>query len=305
MIIKGALKFACCCSIAAALFASENASAQPQYYPMKGTPLVNKYENVVISRPPASLNFDAFYKKYIDACGIPVVSSEKVSDAALLMARDIINYMLAKRPDVRTQMMKDKAMLSIMAYTEMQTDLPEYRDWKKPAKDDIRLIPSERENYDKPGGIASMTDKEYWNKRARGMGGIQTSCAEENLLGFPGTKYFGENIMIHEWSHNIMEALRTCDPELISRVEKAYENAKKKDMYKNQYAINTIDEYWAEGTQWWFWSNFEFNDGKTRLQGPDDLKAYDPVLYEILSEVYIGHHIPADIYYGKNIKKNF
>lgn len=303
--IKGALKLVCCCSIAIVLCKSGNVLAQPQYYPMKGKPLVDKYENVVITTPPAELKYDPFYKKYIDACGIPVVSSEKVPDMALMMARDIINYMLAKRPDVRAQMMKDKARLSIMAYTEMQTDLPEYSDWKKPARDDIRLIPSERENYDKPGGIASMTDKEYWNKRARGMGGNETSCAEENLLGYPGTKYFGENIMIHEWSHNIMEALRSCDPKLIKRVSDAYESAKKKGMYKNQYAINTIDEYWAEGTQWWFWSNYEFNDGKIRIQSPDDLKAYDPVLYDILNEVYVGHHIPADIYYGKNISKNY
>jgi hypothetical protein len=41
-------------------------------------------------------------------------------------------------------------------------------------------------------------------------------------------------------------------------------------------------------------------DGQ-RLQTPDDLKAYDPVLYGLLEQVYLGHHIPADIYHGKNI----
>jgi hypothetical protein len=73
-------------------------------------------------------------------------------------------------------------------------------------------------------------------------------------------------------------------------------------MYKGQYAINTVAEYWAEGTQWWFWSNFEFRDGEQRIQSPEDLKAYDPVLYGILDRVYAGHHNPGDVYYGKNLR---
>jgi hypothetical protein len=32
------------------------------------------------------------------------------------------------------------------------------------------------------------------------------------------------------------------------------------------------------------------------------LKAYDPALYDILADVYAGHHIPADIYYSRNLK---
>ncbi len=280
------------------LFCCQDSFAQS---PQSTTPLVPSYESVMVTAPPKTLHADTFYKKFADAGGIPVLASGKVNDAAVLIARDIINYMLMKRPDARQEMLKSKAELAIMAYSEMQTDLPGYRDWKKPEKSDPRLTPSERENYDKPGGIASMTDKQYWNNRARGMGGNETSCAEENLLGIPGTKYFGENIMVHEWSHNVMVALTKCDPQLIKELEVAYTNAKAKGLYKNQYAINTIHEYWAEGTQWWFWSNYEFYDGNTRVQSPDDLKAYDPALYAILSKVYIGHHIPADVYYGRNL----
>jgi hypothetical protein len=73
-------------------------------------------------------------------------------------------------------------------------------------------------------------------------------------------------------------------------------------MYKGQYAINTLAEYWAEGTQWWFWSNIEFYDGDVRVQSPDDLKGYDPALYAILERAYIGHKIPADIYHGRNLR---
>ncbi len=231
----------------------------------------------------------------------PIVSSEKVPDDALLVARDIVNYMLLKRPDVRDVMVSRKSRLLIMAKTEFETDLPERRDWKKPAKDDPRLTPGERQRYDLPGGIASMTDQEYWNRRARGMGGNVTSCAEENLLGYPDTRYYGENITVHEFSHNVMGALRVADPALYKEIQDAYAEAKGNGLFKGHYAENTVAEYWAEGTQWWFWSNFEWRDGDKRLQTPDDLKAYDPRLFAIFEKVYAGHHIPADVYCGKNI----
>lgn len=282
-----------------AVFLAGN-NIKAQYKPTEKA-LISSFEQLTISSPPDSLHYPKFYQKYTDAFGIPVVSSAKVTDIALLVGRDVINYMLLKRPDVRMAMIRMKARLSIMAWSEMQTDLPEYSNWKKPAFSDKRLTPAERENYNKPGGIASMTDKGYWNQRARGMGGIQTSCAEENILGYPGTRYYGENILVHEWSHNVMAALGVADPALYRQIQVAYEAAKQKGLYKGQYAINTVEEYWAEGSQWWFWSNYGFYDGVIRIQNPDDLKIYDPTLYDILAQVYPGHHIPADAYYGKNI----
>jgi hypothetical protein len=274
-------------------------AVQEKTQPVK---LVASYAAAMVTAPPATLKVDTFYKKYADAFGIPIVSSGKVPDDALLMARDIVNYMLVKRPDVRSTLISRGARVLVMAQTEMETDLPERSNWKKPAKNDPRLTPGERDNYDKPGGIASMSDREYWNRRARGMGGNVTSCAEENLLGYPGTRYYGENILVHEFSHNIMGALRTADPELYKEIGIAYDSAKSKGLYKGQYAINTVAEYWAEGTQWWFWSNFEFYDGQTRVQTPDDLKAYDPTLYAILDRVYQSHHVPADVYYSRNVR---
>jgi hypothetical protein len=277
-----------------------------------GPPIVSSFEAAMISAPPSELGLDPFYKKYTDAFGIPVVSSEKVDDAALLMARDIVNYMLLKRPDIRAVMVEHKSRLLVMDITEGETDLPERSSWKKPAIDDRRLTAGERARYNEPGGIASMTDKQYWDGRARGMGGNITSCAEENLLGIPGTRYYGEHITVHEFSHNVMSALRTADPALFAEIQPAYDAAKAKGLYKNtngpngqdEYAINTVAEYFAEGTQWWFWSNIEFYDRttKARIQTPDEFKAYDPALYAILDKVYAGHHIPADVYYGKNLK---
>jgi hypothetical protein len=268
----------------------------------KEKPLIEDYVRSSISAPPASLGLDPFYRKYTDALGIAILSSEKVPDAALLVARDIAIHMLSLRPDLRAEMVKKKMRIGIMAQSESTTDIPEHRDNKKPSITDPRLTLQEIDYYDKPGGISSMTDKEYWDRRARGLGGNPTTCAEENLLGYPSTRYFGENIFVHEFSHAIMGiGIRTADKALYAEIQAAYKEAMTKGLWKNHYGSTNANEYWAEGSQTWFWSNYEFRDGETRVQTPDDLQAYDPRLYELLSRVYPDHHIPMDVYHGKNI----
>jgi hypothetical protein len=263
-------------------------------------PFVEDYVRSVMSAPPASLGVEPFYKKYTEALGIAILSSEKVPDAALLVARDIVIHMLAKRPDLRAEMLKKKMRVGVMAQSESTTDIPEHRNNKKPSRDDPRLTPGERANY--ANGIGKMTDKEYWDRRARGLGGNPTTCAEENLLGYPGTRYYGENIFVHEFSHAIMGvAIRTADPTLFADIQAAYKEAMANGLWKNHYASTNANEYWAEGTQTWFWSNYEYMDGNTRVQTPEDLQRYDPKLYALLGRVYEDHHIPMDVYYGKNI----
>jgi len=267
-------------------------------------PLIGDYVKANVARAPAALGFDPFYRKYVDALGIPILSSEKVPDAALLVARDIVIHMLSKRSDLREEMLRKNMRVGVMAQSESTTDIPEHRDRKKPPPGDPRLTEGEKRGYETNTGIATMSDKEYWDRRARGLGGNPTTCAEENLLGYPGTRYFGENIFVHEFSHAVMGvAIRTVEPELFEAIQAAYRAAKAKGLYKGHYAETNANEYWAEGTQWWFWSNFEWFDGPTRLQTPDDLKAYDPALFDLLGRVYADHHIPMDVYYAKNIKQ--
>ena len=267
-------------------------------------PIVDDYERYSVGAVPPEFGYDAvFYKKYVDAVGIPIIASAHVPDKGLLIARDVVSVMLSGRADIRREMIARRFRVGVMATSESTTDIPEQREWKKPGPEDPRLTRGERANYDKPGGIASQTDKEYWDRRARGMGGVYTTCAEENILGYPGTRYYGENILVHEFSHGIMSAIRTVDAPLYAEIQSAYKAAMAEGKYTGHYAETTPAEYWAEGTQWWFWSNYEWTDAKrgARLQTPDDLKAYDPALYAIFERVYPGHHIPADVYYSKNI----
>lgn len=281
------------------------AQGQPEVPPWgvpSGPAVVASFESAMVTAPPAALGLDPFYTKFTDAIGIPVVAGPQVEDTALLVARDIVNHMLAKRFDLRQALVAREARVMIMAYEEGQMNLPEYRDWTKPAFEDRRLTRGERERYYEPGGIASLTDADYWNRRARGMGGIRTSCAEENLLGMPGTKYFGEHICVHEFSHGVMSAIRAADPPLYDAIQAAYASARERGLFEDHYGGNTVAEYWAEGTQWWFWSNYRWTDDTrdppVTIWSPDDLRAYDPTLFGLLEQVYPDHRIPADIYHG-------
>lgn len=255
------------------------------------------YYSATISAPPQELGLDPFYKKYTDARGIPITTGGDVPDIALLVARDVVLDMLSERVDIRNYMVENGYRVGVMAVTDSTMDMPEQKDWKKPSFDDKRLTEGERERYER---IKNMTAEEYWNERARGMGGKYVTCAEENILGYPGDqhKYYGENILVHEFSHGIHSAIRRVDPELAKGIEKAYKEAMEKGMWDNHYGETTVAEYWAEGTQYWFNSNYEYENGDVYVLSSEDLKQYDPKLYSLLKQVYpADHHILMDAFY--------
>jgi hypothetical protein len=258
-------------------------------------PLLKDYISFTVQAPPAELGLDPFYKKYVDAQGIPVVSSAKLPDAALLMVRDMVQFMLSERPEWRHELIRKKWKVAIMAQTEVTYDIPEHRKYRKlPAIDDERLTPDQRANYNKPGGVGTMTGEQYWNMRGRGFGGEPdgentTSCAEENALGYPGTRYFGSSICVHEFSHGIMRgAVYTIAPAYRDSVVAAYTSAKEKSLRTAVgYNGNNFNEYWAGGIEAYTRSN-----GRT----PQWLQEADPRLYELVRQVIPARKMPGNVY---------
>lgn len=246
--------------------------------------------------PPKSLHLDPFYAKYLDAGGIPVTSSAKVPDPVLASARSIVLQMLAHRPDLKAELVREGYRVVVMAESESTLDLPEQAGWKKPARDDIRLTRCERKHYDER--IGRLTDRQYWDWRARGMGGRLTSGAVEDLLGLPTSRYYGETIFVHEFGHDVLQAIRAADPALYASVGRAYAHAEAAGLWHDEYAMTTLDEYWANGTQFWFNSNkLEVMNGR-RVLSDADLKAYDPQLYTVLARAYGDrHHLDGDPFY--------
>lgn len=218
----------------------------------------------VVTVPPAEMKLDPFYKKYISANGYPIVSSEKVNDYALKEAAYLVDMMLAKRPDVRDTMIASGSRMVVMAYNEFTTDVPEH---------------------------SKMQPKDFWDARARGLGGSQRdpvcSCAEENVLAFKGDPYHSENILIHEFAHNIhLRGMVRLDTTFNKRLKETYDKAMAAGLWKGKYAATNSAEYFAEGVQSWFDNNrppdHDHNDVDTRAE----LKEYDPGLAAMCEEVF-------------------
>lgn len=230
----------------------------------------------------------AFYTKHLDATGIPILASSRAPAEALTTARDIVADMLATRPDLARWLVENHYRVAVMAADETTTDLPEQRGWTKPAKDDPRLTRCERIHYDER--IGRLTNRQYWDARARGMAGPLTSAAAENLLAGPRDRYHGENIFVHEFAHDILAAIRAVDPALAARVDLAFAAARKAKRWQGEYASTTVDEYWAVGTQFWFNSGRIATFDTVRVLSDADLAAYDPPIAATLREAYGDRH---------------
>jgi hypothetical protein len=228
----------------------------------------DKTESAMMSEVPVQAfrfgGVPAIYTQSVSAGGLPVVASAKVNPYALKEVAYLADLMLAQRPDVRTAMIKSGARMCIMAYDEYTTDLPEW---------------------------AQLTPKDYRDARARGMGGSQIdpycSCAEENVLGYPGDPYAAECIVIHEFAHNIhLRGMVNVDPTFDTRVKAAYDAAMKAGLWKAAYASVNHLEYFAEGVQNWFDNNRENDNEHNHVNTRAELLAYDPGLAALCREVF-------------------
>ena len=221
-----------------------------------------------VTAPPEAeverLQLDPFYRRYVSAGGLPIVSSDEVSPYALLEAQHLIDRMLDGRDDIRRQLVKNKVRFSIMATTEMTTAIPEH---------------------------ATLTPGKYWDRRARGLGATKhrpsVSCGEENLLRYRGDPYFEESILLHEFAHAIHHmALVDLDETFDARLKETYEAAIKAGLWKGKYAATNRAEYWAEGAQSWFDDNREDDHDHNHVNTRKELREYDPGLAALCGEVF-------------------
>lgn len=231
-------------------------------------PVAERREQVTV--PPAILNLDTFYKKYLNASGIPVISSAKVPDEALYAVQRTINIMMKMRPDVLAKMIENKARVGILARSEVTTELPEFSF----LKDDTTA------NWDELRGIGAEIETPI------------NSCAEENILcyGEGIDPYYLEDIVIHEFAHSVHGlGISFVDTNFDTELMEAFENAKAKGLWKNTYAGSNQDEYFAEGVQDWFNLNTESIPGDgihNEINTREELKNYDPALYAIVKKYF-------------------
>ncbi len=218
--------------------------------------------------PPASeverLELDSFYGKYLDYRGFPIVASSTVSDYALKEAAFLIEKMIGHRPDIVEALVKNKVRLAIMAPDEMTTMIPEHSD---------------------------LGPREYWDKRARGLGATKlrpaVSVGEENLLGYRGDPYATESIFIHEFAHAIHQmGVNAIDDSFQRKLENAFNRASLAGLWKGKYAGTNPSEYWAEGVQSWFDTNRENDYEHNHVDTREELKQHDAPLAALVESVF-------------------
>jgi len=208
-----------------------------------------------------------FFSKQLDFHGIPIKAHQVVADEALLAAYDRLSQLLAHLPMAVSNLAAAGAELHIIGRDQVTTDLPEWR-------------------HDKGKPLAEYRGLTR-DERTRGMGGLLTSCGEENLLQLEKDRYRGRDICLHEFSHNIrnhgiQRAVRV-------RFNEQFRNSLAAGRWKSSYAGSNADEFFAELTMWYFGTHGDLHmTGPKPGNGPDGLKKYDPEAYALFDDFYSG-----------------
>ena len=212
-----------------------------------------------------------FFSKLLDFHGIPIKAHKVVVDDALFAAHDrlslLFTNLLTKQPMAISNLVAAGAELHIIGRDQVTTDLPEWR-------------------HDKGKPIAEYKGLTR-DERTRGMGGLLTSCGEENLLRLEKDRYRGRDICLHEFAHNLLN--NGCPREIKTRFAIQRTNSLAKGLWQKSYAGSNVDEFFAELTMWYFGTH-----GDLRMAGPkpekgrEGLQNYDPDAYKLMDDFYSG-----------------
>lgn len=218
-----------------------------------------------------------FYGKLLSCGGISVRAAAAVNDDALLLACQKIQMMLANAPIARQNLVAKGAELHIIGASQNDSDLPEHRYQRGEAYVD---------------SLGHTTDID---KRTRGVGGVYSSCGEENLLHLPSDRYKnGFDICMHEFAHDIMD--NGFDPAIQQEIARVYHSSIGKGLWRGAYAAVNPQEYFAELSTWYFGARGNYVHDQEPAAGPDGLRAYDPDGYALLNSLYGGSIQPALAY---------
>jgi hypothetical protein len=214
---------------------------------------------------PAAPSASEFYTKRLDYHGIPIKAHKDVADEALTEAKSRLATMLDKLPTVRQKLEKAGAELHIIGRNQVTSDLPEHRHLKgKPFDGNLTV-----------------------DQRTRGLGGLLTSCGEENLLRLRQDRYRGRDICIHEFAHSIFN--HGTPQSVRQKIRQQCKDSLAKGLWIDSYAGSNVNEFFAELSMWYFGTHGDLGmKGKKPANGREGLKAYDPEAFALLDDFYSG-----------------
>ncbi len=260
-------------SLAAALFSlglfwTSLHAANPVFIdPLTANPATLEKPTILILNPPEK----GFFSKRVDFQGIPIKAHQCVSDEALFAAYDRLSMMLSnlviKQPDVLSNLLAADVELHIIGKDQVTTDLPEWRQDK--------------------GRPLSEYNGLTRDERTRGMGGILTSCGEENLLKLNNDRYFGRDICVHEFAHAIRNE---GVPDVVrKKFDEQWRKSLARGRWTESYAGSNPDEFFAELSMWYFGTHGDLHmTGPKPNNGRDGLRQYDPEAFALMGDFYQG-----------------
>ena len=234
-----------------------------------------------VAPPPAFLELDPYYRKYLDAGGIPVLASSDVDDAELYHARDIIAAMLSDRPDLLANMAANRFRVIIYENDGCRGpfQVPELRDDLPPGRCTQTV------------GIASIKG------RANRFTG-EMFLVIEAIGVAPAILPYCNFIFVHEFAHLVDYALSyqlpgttVFDPGFDARVQSAYSAAISAGLYQDAYAATSHLEYWAEAVTFWFLPDMLTGLVRTPAH-VSKLAHYDPHAARLVEEVFGDAALP-------------
>ncbi len=227
-----------------------------------GSGRFSAHSSCSIIAPPAGVNLNSHYQKYLNCTGVPVIGGSNIPDAALHTAEDIIAFMLKDKQEIKNTLISEGVYYALALKGEKGLlEIPEVA-----AENPATLA----------GGIA--------------MGGYPMGVSNvDNLMCTADNINVGENVLVHEMAHLIhLSALNVLYPGFNAEVEAAYKSAMQAGLWKNTYSASKSTEYFAVGVAIWYNVQTEGPEGGNGTHGSihtrAQLKDYDPGLYNLIAK---------------------
>jgi uncharacterized protein (TIGR02145 family) len=231
-------------------------SDNPNGDPTNSTGRFSDHLTCTIISVPGEVNLPSIYTKYINCSGIPVVGTSGVSDEALIVADQTIEFMLTGLGNVRDRLITS-GNYAVLYHEGLTLD-------------------------DLPGFQSSGTATGQY------VGQLQAFASDEESLMCNPEKGYGHTL-VHEFAHMMhLSAIQHLNSGFQSQLNNVYNSAISNGLWNNTYAATTSLEYLAEGVTIWYGVNSIGPDGgdgwRNEIGHRGDLQNYDPAFFNLIND---------------------